>query len=274
MNASHEFPSFEVLLPDLNKFVLELVEDYHAGKINSWEGLEEKVNAFFTPERMEQIESLVPGWCKMATYLDGVTLTHVICVFLGLVMLPEYQSMSLEQQQLAKWIVLFHDVEKEIKKGERDPKHGFRSAVITAKRLPYLGFAVTADYDNLITSWSEFTYSAIRISEDYPEPIQDNQKLPEILAGIDRMFGKDAPAGLIVKAVLLHMSINVVGDWPQAAPLTEKEIKMYVKSNQAPLLKVMMLADNEGWSIFYSDREQQRKETLEVFQKIEKLISS
>ena len=51
MNASRGFPSFDVLLPEFNQFILELVEDHHAGKINSWEKLEEKVNVFFTPEQ-------------------------------------------------------------------------------------------------------------------------------------------------------------------------------------------------------------------------------
>lgn len=41
-----------------------------------------------------------------------------------------------------------------------------------------------------------------------------------------------------------------------------------------PLLKVMMLADNEGWVMFRSDRVKQRNETLEAFEKMEHLISS
>jgi hypothetical protein len=35
-----------------------------------------------------------------------------------------------------------------------------------------------------------------------------------------------------------------------------------------------MLADNEGWVMFSSEREQQRKETLAAFQRIEKNFSS
>ena len=82
----------------------------------------------------------------------------------------------------------------------------------------------------------------------------------------------ETPATLIVKGVLLHMSISVVKDWPTSAPLTDEEIKNYVNRDLAALLKVMMLADNEGWSMFTSDREKQRSETLEVYERIEKLI--
>ena len=70
------------------------------------------------------------------------------------------------------------------------------------------------------------------------------------------------------------MSINVVDDWPQAAPLTAEEVKRYIKKDMIPLLKVMMLADNEGWSLFYpEDRLKQRDETLKAFEKVDNIIS-
>ncbi len=69
------------------------------------------------------------------------------------------------------------------------------------------------------------------------------------------------------------MSINVVEDWPQASPMTQAEIKRNVKRNLVPFLKVMMLADNEGWVMFYSDRVKQRNETLEAFERIEQIMS-
>ena len=125
----------------------------------------------------------------MASYGNGLTLVHVTCVFLGLFMLPEFQRMNEKQQQLAKWIALFHDLEKEVHAGRRDRQHGFRSAVSAARSLPKLGFAVTEEYQELIDAWSELTFSAIKKVEKFSEPIQDNQKLPEILAGIEKMFG-------------------------------------------------------------------------------------
>lgn len=273
MNTACHFPSFCSSLPDLNQFIHKLDEEYHAGKLNTWEDLEEFVDAFFTSERMDAMEVIVPGWRKMASYSHGVTLTHVTCAFLGMVGLPEFQDLSLEQQELLKWMVLFHDVEKEVREGKRDPRHGFRSAVTAARQLPHLDFPATAEYDHVVASWSEFTYAAVKPSESYIEPIQDNEKLPEILTGIERMFGAGTPAALIVKGVLLHMSITVLRDWKQAAPLTETEIGRYLTSDLMPLLKVLMLADNDGWVLFYPQREQQRRETLETFQRIEKIIS-
>jgi hypothetical protein len=273
MNTTEVFPVFDDCFSNLNQFILELVQAYEMGKINSWDDLEEKAHTYFTLERIEHMESVVPGWQKMASYSGGITVVHVMCVFLGLFMLPEFQNLTSQQQQLAKWIVLFHDVEKAHIRGKKDTTHAFRSAASTARRLPHLGFAVRKEYDHLIASWSEFTSSAIKTSADFPEPVQDNDNLPEILSGLERMFGKDTPATLIVKSVLFHMSINVVSDWPQAAPLTGEEIKRYITNNLEPLLKVMMLADNEGWGLFSSERQQQRTETQKVFQGIEETIS-
>jgi len=274
MNITPAFPSFDIYLADLNQFILELAEAYNAGKIRSWDDLEEKVNAYFTPERMEHTDTLVPGWRKMAFSSDGVTLVHVMCVFLGLVMLPEFQNLSPEQQQLAKWIVLFHDVEKAHVRGKKDLTHAFRSAVLAARRLKTLGFITTEEHESLLNSWSELTANAITKSDESSDYIQDNRKLPSIVEGIGRMFGENTPATLITEGVLLHMSIDVVEDYPQAAPLRDEEIKRYVNTDLLPLLKVMMLADNEGWVMFYpEDRLKQRNQTLKVFENVERLIS-
>src|SRR5262245_56528583 len=183
MNSSTEFPSFDAHFSDLNQFILKLVEAYKARKIESWNDLEERVNLFFTPEKMEEMETTIPGWRKMASYGEGVTLVHVMCVFLGLYMMPEFLSMTKVQQQLMKWVILLHDVEKEPREGKRDHAHAFRSAVTAARILPRLGFPFTAEYDSLIHKWSEFTSLAITKPEISLDIIQDNRKLPEILSG-------------------------------------------------------------------------------------------
>lgn len=274
MNTSQEIPGFDEQFPDLNQFICALVDDYNAGKINSWDDLEPQVHAFFTPERMEQMESCVPGWQKMSSFNEGVTLTHVMCVFMGLFMLPEYADMTQHQQNSMKWAVLFHDVEKVVEKGKRDPKHGFRSAVTAARTLPTLGFATSQEYNSAVDNWSAVTYSAVTTPEGASEPIQDNRKLPEILSGIEQLFGKDSPATLIVKTILFHMSINVVKGWPQAAPLSTEEIARYINRELTHLLRAMALADNEGWAMFYpEDRARQREETVEAFENIANMLS-
>lgn len=274
MNASNEFPSFDVLLPDLNKFILKLVEDYYAGKINSWEELEEKVNIFFTSEQMGRMESVAPGWQKMASYSDGITLVHVMCVFLGVYMMPEYQALTPEQQKMAKWIVLFHDLDKIHIQGKKDSMHAFRSGVLAANILPELGFPVTEKYYELIHSWGDHTLQAFLVRDGDVAPKPDNQKLPEILTGIEHLFGKNAPATLITKIVLLHISLKVDPFYSTPAPLTEKEINHFITPDLLPLLKVMMMGDNEGWSLFKpEDRQRQYKDTVKAFQEVEKIIA-
>lgn len=273
MNQRLQSPSFDERFPDLRQFICELVDLYADEKINSWDELDVLVRAFFDSERMEQMESLIPHWQKMTSYLEGVTLTHVVCVFMGFYMLPEYRTLASAQQNLMQWIILFHDLEKKAEKGKRDPIHALSSAVTAAQRLPFLGFDTTDEYSGLIDSWSDFTLSAMLVPEGAQERIPDKGKYPEIFSGIDRMFGKGSAGALLIKTVFLHLSISVVRDWPSAAPLTIDEIKSYVDKDLLPLLKVMMLADNEGWSTFYpADRAEQRAETLETFAVLENLI--
>lgn len=271
MNTELGFPSFDERLSKLNQFIVKLTEDYNEGDITSWDDLDERVKKFFTLEQMNEMENIVPGWKEMASYSDGITLTHVTCVFLGLFMLPEFKKLSNEQQQLVKWIVLFHDLSKIHISGQRDDTHALRSAILTANILPNLGFPVSSTYQTLIHTWSEATASAVKDHGD--SKIQDKSKIAEILAGINNMFGEDTPTAMIVKGVLFHMSINAVKDWPQTAPLSDEEIRLFLKPNLIPLIKVMMLADNEGWTIFHPDRIKQREETLEVFERIESMIT-
>ncbi len=275
MNTTQVFPAFEGTFPDLNQFILELVKAHEAGKIKSWEDLEQRVNTYFTAEKMEQMESVLPGWQKMASYSGGITLVHVMCVFLGLFLLPEVQTLLPQQQQLAKWIVLFHDVAKVHIRGKKDTMHAFRSAGLTANLLPRLGFPTTQKFPQMINSWSEYTVQAFIAGDGASAPTPDNRKLLEIFAGLDQLYGQNTPATLITKTVLLHISLDVDPFYNTPAPLTENEIKCSIDPNLLPLLKVMMLSDNEGWSLFNPEtRARQRRDTLQAFQRIERLISN
>jgi len=273
MSTSTPFPLFDERFSFLNDFIIELVEAYQAGKINSWGKLHKRVKKFFTLKRMRQMEELVPGWKRMASYSKGITQTHVICVFLGVFMMSEFQSLSLERQQLAKWIVLFHDLDKFHTKKKKDTMHGFHSGILAAKILPTLGFSTTDKYHALLGTWSEYTHNAF--IENDAAPIPDNQKLPEILIGIDQMFGENAPAGIIVKIVLLHILISIDPNYPTPYPLTDEEIRRFITPELYPLMKVMMMGDNEGWSLFDPQvRKQQYIDAIEAFDRVHKIITN
>lgn len=268
-------PNFDEQLSFLNQFILALVEEYDAGRLNSWEELDEKVKVFFTPERMDQTETLVPGWKKMASYSDGITLTHVMCVFLGVFMMPEFHALSPEQQQMAKWIVLFHDLDKFHIPGKKDSMHAFNSAALTAKGLASFGFSITEEYPELINSWSEYTVHAFIPPQGDMAPKPDNRKLPKILDELNQLYGTNTPATLITKTVLFHISLDIDPEYPTPAPLTEDEIRRFIDPSLMLLLRVMMLGDNDGWAIFDPQgRKHLNGQTRAAFQKIERIIAA
>ena len=273
MTAPLQVPSLDDRISFLDQFILGLVQDYRSGKINSWAELDKIVKVFFTSERRKEMEAILPGWHKMASYDDGITLVHVMCAFLGLYRMPEFLSMSKMQQQMMKWIIFLHDIEKEPQQGKRDHAHAFRSAVTAARKLPSLGFPITSDYDSSIEDWSELTRTAVTLTEDSPDQIQDNRKLPEILSGIEKMFGPKSAGALIIKTILFHLSVDMQL-WPPAAPLTTEEVAKYFDRELIPLLRVMNLCDSEGWSMFHESRNELRNDTLEAFKQIERLVLS
>ncbi|HEX6034152.1 MAG TPA: hypothetical protein VFY83_06935, partial [Anaerolineales bacterium] len=149
-------PVFDDCFPDLNEFILELVTAYQTDKLTSWDDLDARVKAYFTAERMRQMETMVPGWARMASYTNGITLVHVMCVFLGMFMLPEFQALTPEQKHMAKWIILFHDIDKVHIPGKRDTMHAFRSGVRAANLLPGFGFRTREHYQERIGLWSNY----------------------------------------------------------------------------------------------------------------------
>ncbi len=267
-------PSFGEMLPFLNQFILDLVDAYQAGEINSWTVLDDRVKQFFTSERMDQMESIVPGWKKMASYADGITLTHVSCVFLGVSMLDEFQVLNPAEKQMAKWIVLFHDLDKMPRRGEKDSMHAFRSGVLAAEIMPTLGFPTTENYAELLPLWKTLTRNAYFKGLGQKAPTPDNKKLPDILARIDQLFGENTPTALITKVILLHISLDADPNYPTPAPLTEAEIKRFFTPELSRLMRVMMLGDNAGWSLFEPEvHKQQNRDTRAALDKVDELIA-
>ena len=135
------------------------------------------------------------------------------------------------------------------------------------------GFPVTGDYQSGFQAWAQLTEAASRLDADGIERIQDNRRLPEILAGIDQMFGHNSATALVVKTILLHFSIDTCSDWPQVAPLSDAEISRYIDLEFLPYLEIMMLVDSDAWALFDpDDKAKMRAETLDVFQEVRALV--
>jgi hypothetical protein len=253
-------------------FVSGVARDYQAGALDSWEALAGRARAFFTPARMAEFEALVPGWGEMAAYGEGVTLVHTMCAFVGLLRSPEYRRATPEQQAEMHWILLLHDLAKWVRPGERDNTHPFRSAALAGGILPARGFPVTDEYGQAYEHWAALAHAAVLVRQEGAKTnyIPDNRYLPPILDGVTRLFGMDTPAALIVRTILLHTAVTVIARWPQAAPLTAEEEARYLDAQLLPLLKMMMLADNDGWELFNAaNRDAFRAETLAVFDRLE-----
>jgi hypothetical protein len=265
------FPQVETCLPELMPFIATLAEDYDKGRLNSWSEMAERVRYFFSPEMVSRVDAVITGWRDMAADGNGTTLIHVTAVLTALVCYHDFQVATPEQQAMLKWAVLFHDLAKRIESGKRDHIHGFRSAALAGKALPKLGFAVSSNESDL-EDWVSRTMAAITPYQG--TDIQDNRQLPEIVDGIERVFGRNTPAGLIVKTVLFHMSVDVLHEWPQIAPLTDGEIRQYIDASLLPLLEIMMVVDNDAWAFFDAAiRQRHQEETLAAFARIRQMFA-
>jgi hypothetical protein len=274
--ASEEatIPRLEDRLPDLLGFARTLAGQIEVGEIRDGDALAARIRVFYTAEQTAAIEAVAPGWTAMAAYADGTTLHHVTQVLIALQLLPEYRQASSYLQALMEWSVLFHDLAKQVIAGQRDALHAFRSATMAARSLPRAGFATSRTYLATLEPWSRLVLDASVATPDGKGTMQDNRVLPEILRGVDQLFGAGSAAGLIVQAAMLHQSLNVVPEWPNPGSLTEAQVPACIRPDLVPLLEGLMLADSDAWQLFEPDRKAKfRASTLAVFDTVRKVVA-
>jgi hypothetical protein len=240
--------------------------DIEARELRDSDELARRMRDFYTPERVDAIEQVVPGWAAMAAYANGATLHHVTQVMIALQLLPEYRQASGHLKSLLDWTVLQHDLGKQVISGQRDALHAFRGATMAARTLPRLGFPASDDYASLLEPWTRRVLGAAVEAPDGKGLVQDGRALPDILRGIEQLFGVDSGAALIVQAVLLHQSLNVVPDWPNPGSVSEAELARAIRPALVPLLEAMMLVDSDAWQLFDpASKAKFRQSTLDVF---------
>ncbi len=242
-----EIASVREALPELWAFLEELGAGVETGSIGSNAELVERCRRFYTADRMAEIEAVVPGWRRMASYADGKTLWHVNVAMLALLRLDEYRSLSPDRRIVQEWVVLLHDLAKEPVEG-RDHRHAFRSAAQAGRVLPGLGFPVTDAYRSEFPGWSDLVDTATRFDEAQDLEIHDNARLGEILDGAARIFPE--PTRSAVGAIALHQSITSLAAWPVKAPLTDAQVAAYLDRDVLPVLAALTLADSGGWNLF------------------------
>lgn len=267
-------PRLEEQLPDLLEFVRTLARQIEAGEIPDGEALAQRIRVFYTAEQTAAIEAVAPGWKEMAAYADGTTLHHVTQVLIALQLLPEYRQASRYLQALMEWSVLYHDLGKQVIAGQRDALHAFRSATMAARTLPRLGFPVSDDYPTQLEPWRRLVLGASVATPDGKGSMQDNRVLPEVLRGIDQLFGAGSAAALIVQAALLHQSLNVVPEWPNPGSLADAQVPACIRPALVPLLEGLMLADSDAWQLFEPDKKAKfRESTLAVFAAVRTVVA-
>jgi hypothetical protein len=268
-------PHLDDRLPDLLDFVRTLAREIDAAELRDGDVLLRRLRDFYTADRMQAIETVAPGWQEMASYADQATLHHVTQVLIALQRLPEFRQASGQQQALMEWIVLYHDLGKQVIGGQRDALHAFRSATMAARTLPEMGFPTSEAYPAGLESWTQLVLGASVAAPDGKGLLPDNRALPEILQGLDQLFGAGSAASLVVQAVLLHQSLNVVPEWPNPCSLSDAEVPLCIRPALLPLLEIMMLVDSDAWQLFdAANKAKFRQSTLAVFASVRQRVGA
>ena len=265
-------PRLEDHLPDLLDHVRALASEIETGKLQRSDELVQRNRDFYTSGRMTAIESVAHGWQHMAAQADGATLHHVTQVLIALHLLPEYRQAAQRLQALLEWTVLYHDLGKQVVGGQRDALHAFRSATMAVRSLPKLGFSGSAVNPEGLDHWTGRVLGASVAAPDGKGLIQDNRQLPEIIEELEQLFGAGSPVALIVQAVMLHQSLNVVPEWPNPGSLAAAEVPRCIRPALVPVLEGLMLADSDAWQLFEPvSKAKYRDSTLAAFTEVRRV---
>jgi len=262
-------------LPALCIFVREQARQIDNGELRDSDELSLRIRNFYTPVMMREVEGVAPGWQAMAAYADGTTLDHITRALIALQNLPEYRQSGPDLRAMMEWTVLYHDVAKQVIDGQRDSLHAFRSGTLAAGALRAVGFPTSDRYAARLEAWTQLVLGASTEAPDGKGSIQDNRLLPEIISGIEQLFGAGSAAALIVQSVMLHQSLNVVPEWPNPGSLSEPELPQCIRPELLPLLEALMLVDSDAWQLFDpASRTKFRRSTLAVFSDVRRLLNS
>ncbi len=268
-------PQLREHLPDLFEFVRTLAAGIEAGELQHAGELAARIHDFYTADRMAVIEIAAPGWREMAGHADGATRKHITEALIALQLLPEYRGAPERLQLMMEWSVLYHDLGKQVIGGQRDSMHAYRSAAMAARTLPTVGFPASAAYPAVIDPWTRLVLGASVAAADGKGLLPDKRALPEILQGSEQLFGTGSAAALIVQAVLLHQSLDVVPEWPNPGSLAEAEVPLCIRPTLLPLLEALMLVDSDAWQLFdAASKARFRQNTLEVFATVRGLVGA
>jgi hypothetical protein len=268
------FPLIEHRLPELMSFIDDLSRAIELRNTASLSKAQQSITTFFDPEQLRKLESITGEWSELIDHDQGKTLTHVMLTMASLRFHPEFEESIPEEQNIIRWSLLFHDIAKR-SEGERDHTHAFRSAVVLARSLSLIGVDLPKSYFQHLHSWAELTLNATIQQTGSNQLIQDNQRIPEILSGLDLMLGTQAAAKTAIKLVLLHHSINHLNDWPQASALTDIQVSQLVDARLLPLIRIMILADSDGWELFNAHNcVRYREETRSVFRHLQTIVTT
>ena len=301
--------NFEKTFPFVIKGVQEAVDTL---KIQPGEG---KLASLTFDEVEEIVEPLVKDLSR--TFLESNLFpefsrlnesisAHVVKVFIALHLYPEYtQDLTEEDKNLCLWSVLLHDISKFFivdEKGERvrDTAHPFRCTVSSAFVCIRWGWAVL-DVDELakiLPGWMETTLNATIPFHETNCDAHDNTKLPEIVSGLEKMFGgqlraresererenenekekekeeereRESDVTDILKAVLFHQSLPSIDKYPPAAPLSQDEMRRFISPRVLRLLRPLMLADSSSYQLHQKGGKMRRKFEPQIRENVNKV---
>jgi len=249
-----DFPPLSVSLPRLWGVIQTISTGLETGHYHDWPLLLAELDFVTESDWIETLDECLPGWRKIATIKSGITAKHTLIVLALGLNLPEYAALAENTRREFEWAALLHDLDKEyLPTGGKDASHAFRSAGVAAIVMAALGFRLQPGASpEAVAEWAEVVMAAqVQIGASR---VHDHANLPEIVSGLERLWGNGTSASRILKAILFHQSLPTIKDWTNPVLLDDAELRDALTLSDMDVLGPLLIADSDAWNLFDEPR--------------------
>jgi len=199
------------------------------------------------------IEKHILEWKTLKTYSDGAICYHVYKTFYMMLKDPDFYALSSYERNVILWSVLLHDI---CKRGSpiwegKDAIHPFKSAWLTLYYFnhPFKFVELTSED---LKEWNEIFEKGYVESDQYKMK-QNHGIVRKVKQFLDEKLKDKKFEREVLYNILLHQSIPIFKDFPQASYLDPLETELPMYFNQRTFRTYRMFVKYDSFSyILYS----------------------
>jgi len=248
-----DLPGFDQTFPDLTKMLMKYAEDFSTEREMTFDQLRDDMQAILKTESVaKRITEIMPEMDELTQHCDGDISMHTLTVMLSFFKDLSFEGLDPVTRDIVTWALFLHDVMKRPQMGKgKDFVHPFKGAARACLILFRLGIIPrTSENYQMTRKFSSTLHQGYKLLQKrgVSIPVQNHRCLHQAWEILEYM---PTQARMILKLILLHQSVTVVLDSPQAVDLTREERASFLDPLFIEVFQHIMLHDSVSYCLLH-----------------------